>query len=248
MRGDWGVSLTTGRPVGEMLRRAWPWTALLVASSLLLSYAIGIGVALWQAVSRRRLDTGLSIVSVALAAMPAYWLGIILVWVFTYELNALPAFGAAGLDADFLSPGARLADHVRHLLLPVTTLTLIGVGGAARFARGALMDTRHALFLLAARARGLPAWRVLVRHLLLNALGPVVTLLGLSLPALFSGAVFVEGIFAWPGVGRVLIDAVAGRDYPVVMAAATVSAILVVIGNLLADLLHAAVDPRLRHV
>lgn len=246
-RGDWGTSLATGRPVEAMLREAWPWTALLVTLSLILSYLFGIAIALAQAVGRDRTDTALSIASVALVAMPAYWLGIILIWVFAYQLRVLPAFGAAGLDADFLSPAARLIDHLRHLLLPLVTLTLIGVGGAARFVRGSLMDTRNAPFLLAARARGLRPARVLLRHLLRNALGPVVTLLGLSLPALFSGAVFVEAIFAWPGVGRVLIEAVAGRDYPVVMAAATVSAILVVTGNLLADLLRVAVDPRLRH-
>ena len=134
-----------------------------------------------------------------------------------------------------------------HLALPLITLTLIGVGGAARFVRGALLDVQGEPFLLAAEARGLRDRTLIRRHLLRNALGPVVTLLGLSLPALFSGAVFVEGIFAWPGVGRVLIVAVQGRDYPLVMAGVTVSALLVVAGNLLADLLRGWVDPRVRH-
>jgi peptide/nickel transport system permease protein len=140
-----------------------------------------------------------------------------------------------------------VVDRLRHLALPFATLTLIGFGGAARFVRGALTDVHGEPFVLAAEARGLGERRVLIRYLLRNALGPVVTLLGLSLPALFSGAVFVEGIFAWPGVGQVLIKAVGARDYPVVMAAATVSAVLVVLGNLLADLLRTWVDPRLRH-
>ena len=245
IRGDWGTSIATGRPVRAILSEAWPWSALLVSLSLLFGYALGILVALVQT-QRPAADTTLSIVSVSLFAMPGYWLGLMLVWVFAYHLRLLPAFGAVGLDADFLSPGARLVDRLRHLALPLLTLTLIGVGGAARFARGALLDVEREPFLASALARGLAERRVTLRHLLPNALGPLVTLLGLSLPALFSGAVFVEGIFAWPGVGRVLIEAVQGRDYPVVMAAATVSAVLVVTGNILADLLRAWVDPRVR--
>ena len=246
LRGDWGSSLATGRPVGRMLAEAWPWTALLVSLSLGLSYLLGIGMALLQSRLGPRLDTALSAVSVVLVALPGYWLAVVLIWIFTYQLRLLPAFGATGLDADFLTAWARLADRLRHLALPLATLTLIGVGGAARFVRGALFDIRGAAFLAAARARGLPESTVRTRHLLRNALGPVLTLLGLSLPALFSGAVFVEGVFAWPGVGRILLEAVGARDYPVVMAAATVSALLVVAGNILADNLRAWTDPRVR--
>jgi peptide/nickel transport system permease protein len=183
---------------------------------------------------------------VALNAMPSYWLGLALVMVFTYRLRWLPAFGASGVDADFLSGSARLADRLRHLALPLLTLTLIGLGGAARFSRATMRDLKEAPFLVSARARGLASWRVVGRHQLRNALVPVVTLLGLSLPALFSGAVFVEAIFAWPGVGMVLVQAVQARDYPVVMAAATISAALVVLGSLLAEFLVTRVDPRLR--
>lgn len=247
-RGDWGTSLATGRPASRMLGEAWPATALLVVLSLGCSYLLGIIVGLVQARARPATDTSLSIVSVTLFAMPGYWLAVMLVWVFAYQLRILPAFGAAGLDAEFLSPSLRLVDRLRHLALPLLTLTLIGFGGAARFVRGTAFDIRSEPFILAARARGIGEYRVLLRHLLRAALGPVVTLLGLSLPALFSGTVFVEGIFAWPGVGRVLIQAVSARDYPVVMAATTVSAALVVVGNLLADGLRAWVDPRVRDV
>jgi peptide/nickel transport system permease protein len=245
-RGDWGTSLATGRPVGDMLAEAWPWTALLVTLSLVLSYTFGVLVALIQVRSRAGIDAALSIISVSLFAMPGYWLAIMLVWLFAYHLRLLPAFGATGLDAEFLGPAAQAVDALRHLALPLATLTLIGIGGAARFVRGALFDVTDEPFLLAATARGLTDRTILRRHLLRNALGPVVTLLGLSLPALFSGTVLVEGIFAWPGIGRVLVEAVQGRDSPVVMAAATVSALLVVSGNLLADLLRAWVDPRVR--
>lgn len=247
VQGDWGASIATGESVAAMLGRAWPATALLVVLSLSLSYIFGILIGAIQASTRsRRLDTTLSVTTVTLFALPGYWLGLMLVMVFTYWLRVLPAFGAVGLDADFLSPGGRIVDRLRHIALPLVTLTLIGVGGVARYVRGAMLDVRAAPFVMVARSRGLAERRINLRHVLGNALIPVVTLLGLSLPAVFSGTVFVEAIFAWPGVGRVLVDAVRARDYPVVMAATTVSAILVVVGNLLADFLAGRVDPRLR--
>jgi peptide/nickel transport system permease protein len=247
VRGDWGTSIITGRPVRSMLLEAWPATARLVVLSLLLSYALGIALGVMQASrSGSRFDTAMSISSVTLFAMPGYWLGLMLVMVFTYRLHLLPAFGAGGLDAEFLPAGARMVDSLRHLALPLTTLTLIGVGGVARFVRGSMIDLEGSAFLLTARAKGLGSSRVLIRHTLRNALIPVLTLLGLSLPAVFSGTVFVEAIYAWPGVGRVLVEAVQARDHPVVLAAVAVSAGLVVVGNLLAEALVAWADPRTR--
>ena len=244
VQGDWGISIATGRPVRRMLADAWPATVRLVGLSLVLSYLLGIVVGVVQAVRGGRLDTALSVVTVTLFALPGYWLGLMLVMLFTYRARMLPAFGAAGFDADFLTGGARLADRLRHLALPLATLTLIGIGGTARYVRGAMLDVSGAQFVTIARAKGLSPTRVAVRHILRNALIPVLTLLGLSLPALFSGAVFIEAIFAWPGVGRVLVEAVQARDYPVVMAATAVSAVLVVLGNLLAELLVGWADPR----
>ena len=247
VRGQWGSSIVTGRPVREMLGAAWPATVRLVLLSLLLSYGLGLALGAWQAArAGSRLDTSLSVVSVSLVALPGFWLGLMLVAVFTYLLRVLPAFGAAGFDADVLGPWARFVDGVRHLALPLATLTLIGIGSAARFVRGSLIDALEQPFVVTARAKGLSGTRVLLGHALRNAATPVVTLLGLSLPALFSGAVFVEGVFAWPGVGRVLVEAVLARDYPVVMAATAISALLVVLGNMLADIGAVAVDPRLR--
>jgi peptide/nickel transport system permease protein len=247
LRGEWGTSLATGRPVRALLGAAWPATVRLVLLSLLLSYGLGLAVGAVQAArAGSRLDTTLSIVSVSLVALPGYWLGLMLVAVFTYLLRVLPAFGAAGFDADFLSPWGRLIDGLRHLALPLATLTLIGIGAAARFVRGSLLDALEQPFVVTARAKGLSGSRVLLGHAMRHAANPIVTLLGLSLPALFSGAVFVEAVFAWPGVGRVLVEAVQARDYPVVMAATAISALLVVTGNVLADLGAALVDPRLR--
>ena len=245
-RGDWGTSIATGRRVSAMIAEAWPATVRLVGLSLLLSYVLGIVVGAIQAGSGGRVDTSLSVVTVTLFALPGYWLGLMLVMVFTYWARALPAFGAAGFDADFLTGWGRVADRLRHLALPLTTLTLIGVGGVARYVRGAMLDVRGAPHVAVARAKGLSPAEVNFRHVLRNALIPVVTLLGLSLPALFSGAVFIESIFAWPGVGRVMVEAVGARDYPVIMAATAVSAALVVAGNLVAELLTAWVDPRVR--
>jgi peptide/nickel transport system permease protein len=246
VRGDWGTSIATGRPVRAMLAQAWPATVKLVGISLVLSYLLGIAVGVLQAVRGGRLDTVLSVATVTLFALPGYWLGLMLVMLFTYRLRWLPAFGAAGFDADFLSPAARAADRLRHLALPLATLTLVGVGGTARYVRGAMLDVIGAPYVTVARAKGLGETRVTLRHVLRNALIPVLTLLGLSLPALFSGAVFIEAIFAWPGVGRILVEAVQARDYPVVMGATAVSAVLVVLGNLLAELLASWADPRLR--
>jgi peptide/nickel transport system permease protein len=246
VRGDWGTSIATGRPVGAMIAGAWPATVELVGLSLILSYLLGIAVGAIQAVSGGRLDTTLSVVTVTLFALPGYWLGLMLVMVFTYWARALPAFGAAGFDADFLTGWDRVVDRLRHLALPLATLTLIGIGGMARFVRGAMLDVRSEPYVAIARAKGISPLRVTLRHILRNALIPVLTLLGLSLPALFSGAVFIEAIFAWPGVGRIMVEAVRARDYPVIMAATAVSATLVVLGNLLAETLTAWADPRLR--
>jgi peptide/nickel transport system permease protein len=169
-----------------------------------------------------------------------------LVMAFTYWTHWLPAFGAAGLDADGLTGWSRIADRLRHFALPLATLTLIGVGGAARFVRGAMRDVMRQPFVTTAAAKGLSPFQVMRRHVARNAFIPVITLIGLSLPALFSGAVLVEAVFAWPGVGRRLVEAVQARDYPVVMAATAVTAVLVVAGNLLTDVGVAWIDPRIR--
>src|SRR5438477_3356269 len=245
-RGDWGRSIVTGRPVRAVLGDAVPATLELAGLSLVLSYLLGLVIGAVQASAGPRLDGALSVTTVTLFALPGYWLGLALIIVFTYWGRALPAFGAAGLDADALTGWSRAGDRLRHLALPLATLTLIGIGGTARYVRGAMRDVLSQPFVRAARAKGLSTFQVTRRHVARNALIPVVTLLGLSLPALFSGTVFVEAVFAWPGVGRRLVEAVRARDYPVVMGATVVSAVLVVVGNLLADVATAWIDPGVR--
>ena len=255
VRGDWGMSLVQQRPVTRVIGDALPYTLLLAGSSLLLTYVFGIALGVIQAVRRRTaLDTGITVGTLVVYGLPSYWLAAMLVLVFSFDAARhgwpawlqFPALGAAGLDADFLTPMGRLVDRLRHLTLPLVTLAAIGAAGTARFVRGAVLDVRDRDFVRTARAKGLAPRRVEFVHMLRNALLPVVTLLGLSLPALFSGTVFVEVIFAWPGMGRVMVSAVTGRDYPVVMATTAIFAALVVIGNLAADVLYAVADPRLR--
>jgi peptide/nickel transport system permease protein len=252
---DWGISIAQRRPVLELLADAAGPTLLLTGLSLLLSYLVGLALAAAQVARRRTwVDTTLTALTTTAHALPAYVLALGLVLLFAYgaalwawpDWLRFPALGAAGLGADFLSGPARFADQLRHLVLPVATLALIGAGGAARFCRAAMVDVLRQPFVRAARAKGLSERAVLARHALQSALPPIVTLLGLQLPALFSGVVFVETIFAWPGMGRVTVQAVLSRDYPVVMASTAVFAALVVAGNLLADVMAAAVDPRLR--
>jgi len=245
-RGDWGRSIVTGRPVRAVLGDAVPATLELAGLSLVLSYLLGLAIGAVQASAGPRLDGALSVTTVTLFALPGYWLGLALIIVFTYWGRALPAFGAAGLDADALTGWSRAGDRLRHLALPLATLTLIGIGGTARYVRGAMRDVLSQPFVRTARAKGLSTFQVTRRHVARNAIIPVVTLLGLSLPALFSGTVFVETVFAWPGVGRRLVEAVQARDYPVVMGATVVSAVLVVTGNFLADIATAWIDPRVR--
>jgi len=255
IRGEWGTSLAQGRAVTAVIGSALGPTLLLVGSSLFLSYFCGVAIGAWQAARHGTArDTGASVATLLVYGLPSYWLALVLVMVFSYHAARagwpawlrFPAFGLAGLDADFLPPGARVADRLRHLVLPLTTLALIGAAGVARFARAASLEVRRERFVLAARTRGLPPARLERRHVLRNALIPVITLLGLNLPALVSGMVFVEVIFAWPGMGRVIVEAVLARDYPVVLATTAVFAALVVLGNALADLLYALADPRMR--
>src|SRR5258705_404948 len=176
VRGDWGISIAKGRPVRSLLGDAWPATVRLVGLSLLLTYLLGIAIGVVQAHrSGSRTDTALSVITVTLFAVPGFWLGLMLVIVFTYWSRVLPAFGTAGLDADYLTGWGRLVDGLRHLALPLATLTLIGVGGSARFVRGAMLDLGSQQFVTTAHAKGLAPWRVTVRHGLRNALTPLVT-------------------------------------------------------------------------
>lgn len=249
LRGDLGVSIEhAGRPVTSLLRERLPASMLLGGTTLLLNFLIGIGIGTWQA---RRIGSGaeraVNVAGLASAAAPSFWVAIVLAWAFGTELRWFPvAFMHDPLLPADAGPVAHLVDHLRHLVLPVATLTLVTVGVTARYQRTAMLDALRMESTRAARARGLSDATVEWRHAWPNALGPMLALFGLWLPIVVSGSVFVESIFAWPGLGTLAADALASRDYPVLMGTALLVAASVVMANFLADLAHHWLDPRLR--
>jgi len=254
-RGDLGFSQSYGAPVSTVLGQVLPNTLLLAGASLLLAFLVGIVVGVVQAVRQNSLtDSALSVAVLFFYSLPSFWLGIMLILVFSYGAQSLwdwpfhfPASGAVGVDHDLLGGWGRLVDRVRHLVLPAATLTLVLGAGVARYARTGVLEVIRQDYVRAARARGLGEGEVLLRHVLPNSLLPLITVFGLYLPVLFSGAVFVESVFAWPGMGLLMVEAVSARDYPLILAGSLLFSALVIVGNLLADVLYAWADPRVRY-
>ena len=247
LRGDFGRSLRQHRPVGEVVGEALPATLLLTVTSYIFHLALALAAALAMVLrAGRPMARGIHGAGLVLYSMPAFWLGLMLIMVFSRSLGWFPAGGMAGADARYLGFGARLLDLAHHLVLPMLTLALGSFMATARYLRSALADVMNQDHILAARARGLPERTVIRRHGLRNALMPVITLAGLSLPFLLGGAVVVEVVFGWPGMGRVTLEAVWARDYPVIMATTVVAAVTVVAGSLMADFLYMWADPRVR--
>ncbi len=247
-RGDFGTSLSQQRSVGGIIGEALPATLLLTVTAYVLHLLLALAAAMVMAVrSGRALDHWIQGVGLTLYSLPAFWLGLMLIMLLSRKLGWFPAGGMHAPDARYLDWWAWLADLLRHLVLPVATLALGSFMGTARYLRTSLAEVLVQDYILAARARGLSERRILFRHALRNALLPVITLLGLSLPFLLGGAVVVEVVFGWPGMGRVAIEAIWARDYPVIMATVLVSAVTVVAGSLLADILYQWADPRVRH-
>jgi peptide/nickel transport system permease protein len=247
LHGDWGFSFAQLRPVSTVVAEALPATLLLAAAALLIEY--GVGTALGVAAARHggsALDKSIRVVTLLLYSQPVFWLGLMAVLVFSYWLGWLPASHMQSVGADEMGRGAQLADLGKHLVLPAMTLGLAQAGGAARFVRASLLDVMGRDYIRTARAKGLPERRVIWVHGMRGALVPVIQLLALSVTGLLSGALITEVVFAWPGLGRVTYDAILARDSPVLLATTAISAVLVVGCNLVADLLHAAADPRVR--
>ena len=252
VRGDLGTSLASRRPVAAVLREALPISLGLGLASLLLSFVIGTLLGIVQAAARgRALDTGLTVATTLLYAAPSYWLALALVALFTYGAARwgfpaslrLPAFGVRD-PAGQLAGAAAVADVVRHAVLPVTVLAAVGAAGIARYARSSVADLLGSDWVRTARAKGLGRRPVYLRHVLRNALPPLVVLFALALPGVVAGSVFVESVFAWPGMGRAMLTAISARDYPVVLGATIVYAALVILANLAADLAIPLLDPR----
>jgi peptide/nickel transport system permease protein len=246
-RGDLGWSLSRGRKVTSVLADALPLTIGLAAAALSIQLLLGILLGALHVVRPGGvLDHGLGWVGLLLASVPSFWLGLMAILVFAVALPIFPPSSAHSIGANAWSVPARLLDTLWHALLPSLVLGLGAAAIIARFVRAGLVTALGEGFVRAARARGASSARVLWIHALPAAAGPVITLAGLQLPFLVSGAVVVEVVFGWPGMGRVTYDAVMAQDLPVVLAAVLLATILVIAGNLLADLGLAFVDPRLR--
>jgi len=250
VRGDLGVSLTQHRPVAAALAEAIPNTILLALAALLVDFGVGIGAGIAQAHrAGGKRDHALAVVTVVLYSTPVFVLGLLLLGIFAEALGWFPLGGAVDpLRHNALPLVGRVLDRLHHLVLPALTLGLAAAGYTARHQRSALLEVLGQDFLRAARARGITERRLLFVHALRNALSPTITLAGLAFPVLLSGAVLVEWVFGWPGMGRLAADAIGRRDYPIVTAAAILAAIMVVLGNLLADVAARLADPRVRSV
>jgi peptide/nickel transport system permease protein len=247
-RGELGYSFSHRRPVRDVLADTLPRTILLAGLSLVLSFFIGIAVGVLQAERPGGArDRWLGRVLLLLYSVPDFWLALIALLAFAYWLPLLPAGGIVDpVMHDYLSAGGRIADRLKHLVLPVLTLTLLSAASIARYQRSALLDVLPSDWMRTALAKGL-SWRAAVRqHAVRNALLPTITLAGLWLPALAAGAVFIEKVFSWPGMGLATVNAIGARDYPLVTAGVLAISVLVVLGALLADIAVALVDPRVR--
>lgn len=240
VRGDLGNSITTGDQVLAMIRPRIGATLGLTALALCVTLAISLPAGVLSAVHRNTLlDSVSRITALFWVSMPTFWLGLLFMMVFGVWLGLLPISGRAG--------AIWTAEGLRSHVLPVLTLGLPPAALFARLTRSSMLEVIGEEYVRTARSKGLAETTVIVRHAFRNALIPILTLIGLRLPWLFGGAVITETVFAWPGMGRLLVDSVLKRDYPVVQGIVITMAILVVISSLLVDLLYAYVDPRIRY-
>jgi len=246
--GQLGWSFSHERPVLEVLGSALPNTLLLMGVALVGSFALGILIALIQVARRGSIiDYTLSAISLFFFSMPDFWLAILTLLAFAYWLPVFPVGGAVDpVMHESMGLGGRFLDRLWHLALPALTLMLLASAVVARYQRAALLDVLPADYIRTARLKGLTEREILRRHALRNALLPIISLVGLSFPALLTGAFFVEKIFAWPGMGYAVMSAIGTRDYPLVVGGVIIGSIMVTLGSLLSDLLYAWADPRLR--
>ena len=251
--GNWGISIATKRPVLEEIWTRFPNTIqlMLVAQvcTLMLALPIGIISAVRQYSIFDHIATSFAFIG---QSIPVFWFGLLLIMIFSIMLKNpdgtpfLPSGGMYNLRL-FDSTNAPLSNRIEHMILPVAMLTMFGAGRYTRFMRSSMLDVLHQDYLDTARAKGLRERLVILRHALKNAAIPVITILALELPLVFSGAVFTETIFSWPGMGRLFIRSVERTDYDLVMGVVMINALLILLFNLLADILYAYLDPRVRY-
>ena len=250
LRGDFGFSFRTRQPVLTEIGDRLPNTIYLTVITMLVAVLIAIPIGIISAIKQySKFDITVTTLSFAGQAIPEFWLGLILILIFYAWLKnpftgdpLLPAGGMTSIN----SVGFDLGDRIVHLILPVLTGALGWVAWYSRFLRSSMLDVIHQDYIRTARAKGLPEKMVLYKHALRNALVPLVTLLALDLPYIFGGAIFVEILFSWPGMGRLYYQAALQRDYPVLMAVLIIGASFIILSNLLADIVYAYLDPRIR--
>jgi peptide/nickel transport system permease protein len=247
-QGDLGLSMINFTPVTDRILTVLPNTLLLTGTAFVISLLIAIPLGVYSAVKRNSLfDNVATVGTVAVFALPSFWLGLLLIILFSVKFRewGLPYLPVGGMRE--LRGETGLLDRIEHLILPAVTLALVQLAGWARYIRGSMLEVIRQDYVRTAQAKGLRHKSVIFRHAFRNALLPLVTLLGLSVPELLAGAIFVETIFAWNGMGRLTIDAVKDSDYTLIMGITLFFAFLTIIGNLLADIFYAILDPRIRY-
>jgi peptide/nickel transport system permease protein len=250
LEGDWGYSIKFRRPVADMISERLPATLLLFGIGFAITLLVAIPLGVYSAIKPYSwFDNLITTLSFAGQSVPVYWLGLLLIVIFYLNLKSPfgdgPMFPSGGMYT--IGEEGNLLDLLWHLVLPIIAVTASWIAWYSRFLRSSMREVLNEDYMRTARAKGLPLRAVHFRHGLRNALLPLVTLMALDLPAVFGGAVFIETIFAWPGMGRLFWDAARGRDYPVLLAVVMIEAALILAFNLLADILYGFLDPRIRY-
>jgi peptide/nickel transport system permease protein len=239
--GDWGRSYRDNQPVLWVIASHLGATFELMLSSTLIAVVFGSWIGVLGALRRHSMFDALSTVGAMVAlSIPTFWFGLVMIYIFSVELGWLPA------GSRFTLGDGSLLDYLHHLIAPSLVLALVTIAIWSRYMRAAMLEVINQDFVRTARAKGLPERVILARHTIRNALLPMITIAGLQLPTLLSGALVTETVFTWPGMGRLFLDSISYRDYPTVMGILMCSALLVLVGNLLADLCYAVADPRIR--
>ncbi|PIE22856.1 MAG: diguanylate cyclase [Planctomycetota bacterium] len=262
-KGDLGYSLVQSVPVSQLLGEALPNTMLLSICSMVVIFTLGSLIGIFQAVRQyTKTDVAITLTTLLIYSAPSFWLAMMLQLGALYLIDGWPVFGMSGPDMIFREAEIAAAaaeatasigffegtgDLMQHLLLPVLALGIPSAAGIARYMRSSMLEVIRQDYVRTAQSKGLSSRKVLFKHALRNAMIPIITLLGLYLPFLISGAVLVEYVFSWPGMGRLIVESVKSYDYPVIMANAIMLTGMVILGNLIADLLYSIVDPRISH-
>lgn len=240
--GNWGNTFFGGRPVLDVILERMPATFLLMGSGMSVAILIGMLIGILGAVRRYSVFDYLATTGAMVAlSFPTFWFGLMTIFIFSLKLGWLPSGGMFTLGGD-----EDILDLIRHLILPTVVLALVLVAQWSRYTRSSFLEVIHQDYIRTAKSKGLSASRVLFRHAFPNAVSPLIALAGIQLPWLFSGALVTETIFGWPGMGRLFVDSLNMKEYPVLMGMIMVTAIAVIIGNLLADVINAIIDPRIR--